>query len=128
MADKNRTDKPEAPEPKESKELARLTKTESQAGTRPPNGSRSDPVYATISLRQADVVLTSDVALWAAIRNRTDAIRGERYEEFINQVLCHNIGTDEALCPEETKKKTQHRRGFASQTGGVHWRDERLRC
>ena len=107
MADKNRTDKPEASEPQASNELARLTKTEREDGTRRPDGSRSDPVYvaATVSLRQADVVLTDDAALWAAIRNRTNAIRGDRYEEFINQVLCLNYGTGSAVCLLEDAKK-----------------------
>jgi len=106
MADKNRTDKPE--EPQASNELARLNKTEPGNGSRRPDGSRSDPVYvaATVSLRQADIGVTDDAALWAAIRNRTDAIRGDRYEEFINQVLCLNYGTGAAVClPEDPKSK-----------------------
>jgi hypothetical protein len=39
------------------------------------------------SLSRTENVTTEDAALWAAIRNRTDAIRSDRYEEFINRVL-----------------------------------------
>ena len=38
-----------------------------------------------VALSQAAVKLDDDAALWAAIRNRTDAIRGDRYEEFIRR-------------------------------------------
>lgn len=46
------------------------------------------PVDARVTLRRTDAVLTDDHALWAAIRNRTEAIGFDRYERFINRVLC----------------------------------------
>src|SRR5690242_8352300 len=105
MADRNKPDKLENPERQVSDELAATTKPELNNRIRPPDGSRLDPVHVTgaISLRQADLVLTDDAALWAAIRNRTDAIRGGRYEEFIRQVLCLDYDADAAAClPEKS--------------------------
>jgi hypothetical protein len=59
-------------------------------------------VAAKVSLARSEVVLTGDAALWAAIRNRTDAIRGDRYEEFIKRVLCEGDLSGEPVClPEE---------------------------
>jgi hypothetical protein len=56
-----------------------------------------------VALSQAAVKLDDDAALWSAIRNRTEAIRGDRYEEFIFRVLCSEKDSkDEAVClPEE---------------------------
>jgi hypothetical protein len=44
-----------------------------------------------VRLQRSFVPPTSDRALWAAIRNRTAAIGFERYERFINCVLCHPL-------------------------------------
>jgi hypothetical protein len=105
MADKNKPDKLENPEPQVSNELAAATKLEPNNRTPTPGGRVHDPVHVTgtVSLRQADLLLTDDAALWAAIRNRTDAIRGDRYEEFIKQVLCLDKDTDVAACRERSK-------------------------
>lgn len=102
MADKHKPDKLEHPEPQVSDELAATTRLDSNSRTRP-NGSPLDPVNVTgaFSLRQDDPELTEDAALWAAIRNRTDAIQGDRYEEFIKQVLCLDYGTKGASCLPE---------------------------
>jgi hypothetical protein len=45
-------------------------------------------VDARVSLRRTESTLTGDHALWAAIRNRTDAIGFDPYDRFINRVLC----------------------------------------
>jgi hypothetical protein len=47
---------------------------------------------ADVTLRRADSQPTGDQALWAAIRNRTNAIGFPRYAQFINRLLCS--GTD----------------------------------
>jgi len=47
-----------------------------------------------VSLSRPQNVLTPDHALWAAIRNRTEAIRSERYNDFINRVLCEYDSRD----------------------------------
>ena len=102
MADKHKPDKLEHPEPQVSDELAAATRLDSNSHTRP-NGSALDPVNVTaaVFLREDDPELTADAALWAAIRNRTDAIQGDRYEEFIKQVLCLDYGTKGASCLPE---------------------------
>ena len=48
-------------------------------------------VQATVTLRRTDVPPTDDQALWVAIRNRTDAISFDRYNEFINRLLCPDV-------------------------------------
>ncbi|MBO0798627.1 MAG: hypothetical protein J2P31_07370 [Blastocatellia bacterium] len=57
------------------------------------------PVDARVTLRRSDSALTEDHAFWGAIRNRTDAIGFDRYDRFINRVLCrvndHNEDCDE---------------------------------
>src|SRR5258705_6558489 len=109
MADKNRPDERRPPESRPSEGLALPTKREADNRTPPPDGSRNDPLHVAgkLSLTRADVVLTDDAALWAAIRNRTDAIRGDRYDEFIKQVLCHDEEVGQAVClPEEYSIET----------------------
>jgi len=104
MPDKNKPDVPPGREPETSRELARLRANNSFNNDQPPDGSRERPlnVNARTSLTRADVVITSDAALWAAIRNRTDAIRGDRYEDFISRVLCDGDSTGQAAClPED---------------------------
>jgi hypothetical protein len=54
-----------------------------------------------VALSQSAVRLDDDAALWSAIRNRTEAIRGDRYEEFILRVLCSTDSVDEAVCLAE---------------------------
>jgi hypothetical protein len=55
-------------------------------------------VDARVTLRRPDATLTNDHALWAAIRNRADAIGFDPYDRFINRVLCVddlNVDLDE---------------------------------
>jgi len=104
MADKKTTDKPEARESRTKAQLAMPTNLEAaDRSKRTPDGSRNDPLHVAgrISLKPADVVLTDDAALWAAIRNRTAAIRGDRYEEFIKRVLCNESVLDHAVSVEK---------------------------
>jgi hypothetical protein len=41
-----------------------------------------------VTLQRSAAAPTNDQALWVAIRNRTDAISFDRYNKFINRVLC----------------------------------------
>jgi hypothetical protein len=57
---------------------------------------RGDRLPVSVSMTRSQNVLTPDHGLWAAIRNRTEAIRSERHEDFINRILCNrpdNLGT-----------------------------------
>lgn len=45
-------------------------------------------VQASVTLQRSAAEPTDDQALWVAIRNRTDAISFDRYEAFINRLLC----------------------------------------
>jgi hypothetical protein len=62
-------------------------------------GTALPVVDARVTLRRTDATLTSDHALWAAIRNRADAIGFDPYDRFINRVLCKvddlNVDLDE---------------------------------
>jgi hypothetical protein len=64
----------------------------------------ADPVRR-IAMERSEIPLTSDHALWAAIRNRTDAIGFNHYSDFIDRLLC--VDCDESLdegapvCTEE---------------------------
>jgi hypothetical protein len=64
-----------------------------------PTSAPPVPVDARVTLRQTEAALPADHALWAAIRNRTDAIGFDRYDRFINRVLCavddRNVDKDE---------------------------------
>jgi hypothetical protein len=51
-----------------------------------------------VALSKSAVRVDDDAALWSAIRNRTEAIRGDRYEEFIIRVLCNPDSEDEPVC------------------------------
>ena len=106
MPEKNKPDVPPSPEPDAGKDLAPLTFNEAGINNQPPPGSTRDRplhVASKTSLTRADVVITDDAALWAAIRNRTDAIRGDRYEEFISRVLCDDESAGDAVCLPEDK-------------------------
>src|SRR4026209_1195464 len=104
MPNRNKT-VPPAREPETSKQLARLHTNESAIFDPTADGTRDRPLHVNTktSLTRADVVITDDAALWAAIRNRTDAIRGDRYEEFISRVLCDDESAGDAVCLPEDK-------------------------
>jgi hypothetical protein len=48
-------------------------------------------VQASVTLQRSAAAPTNDQALWVAIRNRTDAISFDRYNEFINRLLCPTV-------------------------------------
>src|SRR5262249_10321766 len=56
-------------------------------------------VDARVTLRRACPAVNNDHVLWAAIRNRADAIGFDPYDRFINRVLCKvddfNVDLDE---------------------------------
>lgn len=101
MADKEQNNKTPAPGDSDNQVLQPLTRAVGD-GRGIPDGSPQRPVNIAgrVSLQKAEVVVTSDAALWGAIRNRTDAIRGDRYEEFISSVLCDDADTGSAVCVE----------------------------
>src|SRR5258706_11358717 len=66
-------------------------------GDRDGLGGPSGPPF-NVALSKSVVRLDYDAALWSAIRNRTEAICGDRYEEFIIRVLCNPDSEDEAVC------------------------------
>ena len=69
-------------------------------------GSPTGPplrVDASVALSKSFVEPTDDAALWAAIRNRTEAIRGDRYSDFVNHVLCDQDSAGTAVCLEKEK-------------------------
>src|SRR5215208_3097231 len=113
MPEKNKPRVPPDREPQSGDELAPLTKAEFD-GNDGPIGSSDNPLHvrAKASLTRADVVVTDDAALWGAIRNRTDAIRGDRYEEFITRVLCDDDDPGRAVCLPEDQRGYPKTRGI----------------
>lgn len=123
MADKKQSSGDQLPEQKE--ELSSMVRADQDQGNPPgkravapdSNGSGDDddvggfgdrdglggpsgPPF-NVALSKSAVGLDDDAALWSAIRNRTEAIRGDRYEEFILRVLCSTESEDEAVCLPE---------------------------
>src|SRR5258705_11911242 len=124
MADKKQSSGDQLPE-KEKAELSSMVRHDNEEG-RPPRGPRDGRVVNNepvgdelvefggrdglggpngppfkVALSQSAVSLDDDAALWSAIRNRTEAIRGDRYEKFIIRVLCNTGSADEAVCLPE---------------------------
>jgi hypothetical protein len=66
-------------------------------------GGPNGPPF-NVALSRSAVKLGDDAALWSAIRNRTEAIRGDRYEEFIKRVFCNETIEDRAVCIEPDNK------------------------
>jgi hypothetical protein len=120
MPKDKRTDIPPASERETNRDLAKLTFNESGSKELEPNGSRDRPfnVNARASLTRADFVITKDAALWAAIRNRTDAIRGDRYEEFISRVLCDDEETGPTACLPEDQTGYGKSKGISAAVKG----------
>ena len=52
-----------------------------------------------MTLQRSAAGATNDQALWVAIRNRTDAINFDRYNEFIDRLLCLGEDDGTATCP-----------------------------
>jgi len=77
-------------------------------------GPNGPPLKVSAALSRTAVPLTRDAALWAAIRNRTDAIRGDRYEAFIASVLCDpDVEIDPAECLPDLYRGGKSRIGSA---------------
>lgn len=103
MADKKRPGDGDRPEEEVGEPLAPITRAEEtrergrfydrhdelgELGDIGGSGGPGGPRFRVdASLSRTENVTTEDAALWAAIRNRTDAIRSDRYEDFINRVL-----------------------------------------
>src|SRR5882724_2973413 len=101
MAEKDKPEKPQAPEPRLDAALAPFV-NDSTGGPTPPLGNPGNPLQVggrmSMSLTRAEVAITDDAALWSAIRNRTDAIRGDKYDDFITRVLCGTGDTGQPVC------------------------------
>src|SRR6476661_2155510 len=69
---------------------AMIRSSEISFASRVPGSPGAPPIQ--IALNPPDAIVTDDFALWVAIRNRTDAIRSDRYGKFINRVLCRPNG------------------------------------
>jgi hypothetical protein len=61
--------------------------------------TRQVDVDASVTLQRTAAGPTNDQALWVAIRNRTDAISFDRYDAFINRLLCAETDSGTATCP-----------------------------
>ncbi|HTU61581.1 MAG TPA: hypothetical protein VMF89_24165, partial [Polyangiales bacterium] len=70
--------------------------------------SRPLPLVATpptqVSLQRSAARPTGDLALWVAIRNRTDAISFDRYAAFVHRLLCKGEDKDEAASQIDPEK------------------------
>jgi hypothetical protein len=62
-------------------------------------GGVNEPPFR-VSLFKPEQVLAEDHALWAAIRNRADAISFNNYSDFIERVLCLEGDVGTATCDE----------------------------
>jgi hypothetical protein len=64
-----------------------------------------------VTLQRTASLPTDDQVLWAAIRNRTDALSFRRYSEFIDRVLCKGeatlLGEGEYGEPSLTQRRTE---------------------
>src|SRR3954468_22732631 len=103
MAEQDKPEKPQAHEPRAKEGLAPFVKDSTGGRTPPQPGSPGNPLQVggrmSMSLTRAEVAITDDAALWSAIRNRTDAIRGDKYDDFITRVLCNPGGeTGQPVC------------------------------
>ena len=105
MADKKKPDESQAAETQPGNELARGITSPAAVGPPPPGSPGGPPfqVAGKITLTRSEVGLTDDHALWSAIRNRTEAIRGDRYIDFIDRVLCHPGETGLPVCNPGTE-------------------------
>jgi hypothetical protein len=77
------------------------------------------PIDARVSMRRTEVALTSDHALWAAIRNRTEAIGFNNYSDFIDRVISSPGGTAALLNAPTTGKSAKKALAAALNIYGV---------
>lgn len=123
MADKEKPADP-AKEPKELEPA--ISATGGDRANDPdfqPGGPFGPPfqVGGKISLERSASESTDDQALWAAIRNRTAAIQGDNYDDFITRVLCDDESTDIPAKPGSPEAAIHVRRSelLASRGYGV---------
>src|SRR6185436_4216780 len=111
MADKKKSDELYAAETQPGNELARGITSPAAVGAPKPGSPGGPPfqVAGKITLTRSEVALTDDHALWSAIRNRTEAIRGDRYIDFIDRVLCHPGETGPPVCNPGTEATPTNR-------------------
>jgi hypothetical protein len=88
------------------------------------------PKTVNAFLGRAATTPTDDQALWAAIRNRTDAIAFDRYFEFINRLFCtrEDEGTpacEGAPCEDFALSSKQTNNGSTNGFGAPSIRDRR---
>jgi hypothetical protein len=106
MPDKDKPKREPDAEEQKAENLASLTRTENAGREGSPDGSPNRPINiaGSISLRRAEQIVTDDAALWSAIRNRTEAIRGDRYDTFITKVLCDGEDPGGPVCdPDDSR-------------------------
>jgi hypothetical protein len=103
MADKDKNQPPASEEPKGQELAPKVTADLVDGRGDTPDGTPGRPINIAgrIALTRPELNFTDDKALWAAIRNRTDAIRGDRFEAFITKVLCLGDPTGAAVCTPE---------------------------
>jgi hypothetical protein len=104
MADPKDREKPPKREGQHSNKLEAMIRSgDVPFAGRLPGSPGASPFQ--IALSPPDGTVTDDFALWVAIRNRTDAIRSDRYGKFINRVLCRPDGnTGRPVCGAEDDK------------------------
>jgi hypothetical protein len=110
MPDKTKPYEPQAADPPPGNTLEPMIKERAGSVSPPPPGHPGGPpfqVAAKVSLTRSEVPLTDDYALWAAIRNRTEAIRGDKYDDFITRVFCgpEPGGAGPAVCMEPRSQR-----------------------
>src|SRR4030095_12357849 len=60
-----------------------------------------------VSLTRSEQVTTDDSALWAAIRNRTEAISFKNFADFMTRVFCTDDGrVGDRVCKTELENNT----------------------
>lgn len=75
-------------------------------GTRPPNPVPvTVPSPVPVTLQRSATNESDDQALWVAIRNRTQAIGFEKYEEFVTRCLCGAPIEDKVVSCDEVPAK-----------------------
>jgi hypothetical protein len=80
----------------------------------------------SVALSRSAVRLDDDAALWSAIKNRTDAISGDRYENFIRRVLSNDPITDVGACIENHLDPETGEPVFPDIAGAVEKKREEL--
>ena len=119
MADQKEQFEPPASGPQHSHKMEPIIKLDKDRVSGPPPGSPGGPPFR-VALSRADETVTDDYELWAAIRNRTEAIRGDRYGRFINRVLCQrDVKVGKPVCRPEGNDPISHEHGTSQRNIGA---------